>query len=71
MTTRADLEELARIASAADGQTYTVEYAYGRPRLYRAGGSVEVSPRLLPGELALWLRAFIAGQHSIVPGGDR
>jgi hypothetical protein len=40
---------------------YTIEYAYGRPRLMRAHGSVDVSPRLSTGELAQWMRAFVAG----------
>jgi hypothetical protein len=66
-TTAADLDELARIINRALGLTdrpddaYDVEYAYGRPRLYRAGGSREVSPRLSTGELAEWMRAYIDG----------
>ena len=39
----------------------TVEWAYGQPRVYRAGGSVEVSPRLANGELWRWLHAYEKG----------
>lgn len=73
-TTRADLDGLCNIINHAllcepgtpctaldPDRAYTVEYAYGRPRLYRDRGSVEVSPRLPAGELAQWMRAFIAG----------
>lgn len=73
-TTRADLDLLvARINHALlckpgvrcvdldPAVAYRVEYAYGRPRLMRAGGSVDVSPRLPAGQLADWMRAFIAG----------
>ena len=63
--TRSELDTLARIAGRQDGQTYEVEYAYGQPRLTRAGGSVDVSPRLSTGELAQWIRAYISGQDSI------
>lgn len=60
-TTAAELDALARIAGRQDGQTYTVEYAYGRPRLFRAGGSVEVSPRLPKGDLARCVNATGSG----------
>lgn len=70
-TTGADLDSLARTASRVAGQPYTVEYAYGSPRLVTRGGSVDVSPRLPRGELAQWMRAFIAGQESIVWRGPR
>lgn len=60
-TTRADLDELARVISQATAQEHAIQYAYGQPRLYRAGGSVEVSPRLPAGQMALWMRAFVAG----------
>ena len=40
---------------------YFVQYAYGRPRLMRQGGSIDVSPRLPAGQLADWMRAFLAG----------
>jgi len=64
-TTRTELDALARIMGRADGQTYAVHYAYGQPRVERAGGSVDVSPRLPAGELARWMRAYISGQDSI------
>jgi hypothetical protein len=73
-TTRADLDQLADIINHAllcepgtpcakldPARAFTVEWAYGRPRLFRARGSVEVSPRLTAGELAQWMRAFIDG----------
>jgi hypothetical protein len=71
-TTRAELEQLAAIithalecqpdaACTGTANVYAIEYAYGRPRLVRAGGSVDVSPRLPAGELATWCRAFLDG----------
>ena len=76
-TTRADLDQLAVIIDHAllckpgvpctkldPDLRHTVEYAYGSPRLYRARGSVEVSPRLPAGQLADWMRAYIAGIHA-------
>jgi hypothetical protein len=67
-TTRAQLDELAEIINRrldlAGDRAYTVEYAYGRPRLERAGGSVDVSPRLPAGELAQWMRAFMGGMDA-------
>lgn len=60
-TTHQELRDLAAMASRATGEEYTVEWAYGRPRLYRAGGSIEVSPRLSTGDMAEWLYAFLAG----------
>jgi hypothetical protein len=73
-TTRANLDGLCDIINHAllcepgtpctaldPDKAYRVEYAYGRPRLVRAGGSVDVSPRLPTGALADWMRAYIAG----------
>ena len=37
-TTRAQLDELAGIINRTLGGAYSIEYAYGRPRLERAGG---------------------------------
>lgn len=77
-TSRRDLEQLANIithglecrpgvpcTSLPGEREYRVEYAYGRPRLERADGSVDVSPRLPAGELAMWMRAFIAGMDAM------
>ena len=73
-TTRRELDELANIINHAllcapgvrcvdldPERAYRIEYAYGRPRLVRAGGSVDVSPRLPAGELSQWMRAFLGG----------
>ena len=65
-TTKADLGRLAFLINNAVGEVhkengYFVQWAYGRPRLMRAGGSVDVSPRLPSGQLADWMRAFHAG----------
>lgn len=61
-TTRAELDWLVRRINALDpGRDYAVQYAYGRPRLMRDEGSVDVSPRLPAGELARWMQAYIAG----------
>ncbi len=74
-TTRAELEQLAAIITHAlecqpgtpctdTANVYAIEVAYGRPRLVRAGGSVDVSPRLPAGDLAMWMRSFIAGMDA-------
>ena len=58
-TTRADLDQLARmidLALSLPPGSHAIEYAYGSPRLVRDGGSVDVSPRLPAGELARWVR---------------
>jgi len=70
-TTRAELEQLARLINQTLGivphidpeksESYWVQGAYGRNRLVRNNGSVEVSPSLPAGELAQWMRAFHAG----------
>ncbi len=60
-TTQAELDRLARMISRKLGQTYTIEYAYGRPRLHTNEGSKEVSPRLPKDELRQWMEAFIQG----------
>jgi hypothetical protein len=61
---RVVLDELADLINRRLGElsgTYFVQFAYGRPRLFRSGGAVEVSPRLPTGELAQWMRAYISG----------
>ena len=73
-TTRAELDQLCNIVNHAllcnpgvrctdldQKRAYEIQYAYGRPRLVRANGSVDVSPRLSTGELAQWMRAFLDG----------
>jgi hypothetical protein len=40
---------------------FSIERAYGQPRLMAQGGSVEISPRLSSKELAQWIRAFAQG----------
>ena len=60
-TTRAELDQLCAIINRATDGDYEVQYAYGRPRLVRANGSVDVSPRLSTGELAQWMRAMLTG----------
>jgi hypothetical protein len=81
-TTRADLDGLAAMIDKAldlPPGTHSVDYAYGRPRLTRNGGSVDVSPRLSTGPLADWMRAYFAGitarimtaDHVCTPACDR
>ena len=73
-TTRAELDSLAEMIDGRlfgwmfNGQSrkpmardHFIQYAYGRPRLVRRGGSVEVSPRLSKGQLAMWMQAYLAG----------
>lgn len=61
MTTKADLKQLLAVLNRLTDGDYEIGYAYGRPRLLRAGGSVDVSPRLPRGQLVDWMRAYIAG----------
>ena len=62
-TTRQDLDDLAFLINTLVEQPgeYFIQKAYGQPRLYRAQGSVEVSPRLPMGEMRRWMYAFIHG----------
>ena len=43
------------------GLTITVEWAYGRPRLYTKDGSVEMSARLSHLEMELYLEGILVG----------
>jgi hypothetical protein len=62
-TTRTELHQLAIVINTAleTPDEYFVQWGYGQPRLFRAGGGVEVSPRLPAGELVRWMNAFIDG----------
>jgi hypothetical protein len=61
-TTIKELEQLVTVANnTIGGGGLEIEYAYGRPRVVSNNGSTDVSPRLAPGELKLWLHAFIDG----------
>ena len=60
-TTIEDLDHLAGMISRMLKQSYTIGYAYGRPRLYTKNESVEVSPRLPKGELMQWMEVLIQG----------
>lgn len=73
MTTRAELDQLAVIVNNALGaealdDNYYIQGAYGRVRLVRAEGSVEVSPSLTKGELAMWIHAFLDGIFAATRG---
>ena len=60
MTTRRDLQEtVERINRTL--VNVRLEWAYGRPRLYDASGSRDLSPRLPTGQMAQWLSAFETG----------
>lgn len=65
MATKASLEEQAdrlnRVLSLEGADRLTVEYAYGRPRLFRGDGSREVSPRLSKPMLELFMDGMMAG----------
>jgi len=67
-TTKAELDQLTQIINSnvgADGVVYSLENSYGQNRLVRNGGSVSVSPRLPAGQLAEWMRAFLAGSSAM------
>lgn len=69
--TESDLYQLTSLINQALGivpdiepirdQSYFLDFANGGVRLVRAGGSVDVSPRLTKRELEQWMRAFHAG----------
>jgi len=68
MTRMADLDQLAKlINSGTQTADFYIQGAYGRVRLVRRGGSIEVSPSLTKAELELWIRAFIAGLDTPKP----
>lgn len=61
-----------RLGITDPDEQYEIHRAYGSPRLERARGSVDVSPRLPAGQLADWQRAFLAGigAGQIEPTGE-
>lgn len=60
--TKRDLDGLCdTIKDTLGDDSYSVEYGYGKPRLYRQNGSREVSPRLPSGELYQWMWAYLEG----------
>lgn len=71
-TSIAQLDHLAELIDLSLGHepgTHTVQGAYGRPRLYRKSGSVEVSRCLPAGESAEWIRAYNCGIIAGVQAG--
>lgn len=58
-----DLSRMVNILNARTDQAYdfTIQYAYGKPRLHRKGYSVDVSPRLSKRELYEWIDAYLEG----------
>lgn len=57
-----------RLEASPAGRRYgplTIEWAYGRPRVYRDGGAREVSPRLATGEMDTWLAGFEAALDAL------
>ena len=76
MTTKKDLHALADAINQARQYRgleagYLVRYAYGRPRLerelQREDGrytGLNISPRLTPKELELWMYAYLAGMDA-------
>ena len=59
-TTRKDLNELCSHLRKVTGRDFHIGLAYGKPRLHEGNGS-DVSPRLKPGELMLWLSGMAVG----------
>jgi hypothetical protein len=70
-TTRQELDDLAAMINRRLGaDDYAIGYAYGSPRLERDGGARDVSPRLPAGQLADWMRAFLAGIDAYAAKAD-
>jgi hypothetical protein len=74
---QSELEHLAEMINTRLGivdpdAKYEIHRAYGSPRLERELGSVDVSPRLPAGQLADWMRAYLAGIDTgkIEPTGE-
>ena len=66
-TSKSELDQLVRLINStvgADANDYELDNAYGSNCLVRKMGSVTVSPRLPSGQLANWMRAFIAGSEA-------
>ena len=61
--TKSDLDRFAYRLSELVRQDLTVEWLYGKPRLFTHGGSRAVSPRLTTSEMWLWMQAFEMGIH--------
>jgi len=61
--TKSELEGLADSLNEITKGKYdfSIEWAYGSPRLVAQGGSADVSPRLTSKELAQWIHAFTNG----------
>ena len=61
-TTKRMLERsLAVLQSLCPGQGFDIEWAYGQPRLMRADGSVDVSPRGTKAQVDQYIRLVILG----------
>jgi hypothetical protein len=61
-----------RLNREVPGQDYSIEVAYGSPKLVRKDGSVSVSPRLAKGQLYVWMHAFLDGIEAgrMAPAAD-
>ena len=46
--------------------TITLEYAYGKPRLYTHNSSRELSPRLSNANLYIWLSGYIEAMDTLI-----
>lgn len=61
-TTKHDLDiMLERLEHTFPGEGWLIQRAYGKPRLLRKDGAVDVSPRLPAGQLEEWISAFLQG----------
>ena len=60
-TTKTELRELAERLSRATGRDITVNWAYGVPCLHENNESKNLSPHLLSGQLADYMRAMLIG----------
>ncbi len=66
-TTKDSLQTLANICNnrvPQNGWKFSIEYAYGRPRLILEDEKLccrDVSPRLPKGQLVMWIGAFLDG----------
>lgn len=61
---KSELESAVARARRVTGLPIIVERAYGAPRLYLEGpgsGVRELSPRMPPAALVIWLHAFLDG----------
>jgi hypothetical protein len=71
MKYKSELNQMVKIANnklayCNHDFTITLEYAYGKPRLYTHNGARELSPRLSNANLYIWLSGYIEAMDTLI-----